>query len=126
MQPSKLTAKTVTILTESISVGMTRHRACERAGISYEAFRQWLHKGADPNTPDPVYEHLLDLILKAEAECEYTILKDMEESRSNGEWRAGIYVLRHRLQYEDNTGDSDDGEQHAAIAVINNINIDAI
>lgn len=96
----KLRGQTVLRLLEGVREGLTYEGACGYAGVSYEIFRQWMHRGdhdEGETTAESVYVILACAIKLAEGEAEYGMVREMRAAgRDPRFWAANARILEHR------------------------------
>jgi transposase len=66
--------------------------ACEWAGISHDAYYDWLAKGDEPDA-DPLFKRFSDEVKKARAEAEVANVQIIRRAGEAGTWQASAWWL---------------------------------
>src|SRR5262249_54763403 len=91
-RPSLVTTEAADAIIEALRRGSYIKPACEAAGVSYEALRNWILKGeADAEAGrDSEYTQFRARLKRARAEGELNLVRKLED---NPDWRAAAFLL---------------------------------
>jgi hypothetical protein len=97
-RPTKLTPETQKKITDAIRLGATYKLASQYAGISYDAFNEWMAKGEQAQTG--AYCQFRHAVKEAEGAAAVGWLAKIEKAASDGTWQAAAWKLE-RLHGDD-------------------------
>lgn len=92
-RPSKFTPETQARILTSIRKGFHMEPACQAAGVTYAAFRNWMIAG---EAGDERYVQFFDQVQLAEAEAEQTLVGRILDA-SETDWRPAGWMLSRRF-----------------------------
>lgn len=95
---SKLTPETQEKLCQAIQLGATYELACQYAGVSYDAFNDWINAGIAEK--DAGFVQFLQAIKEAEARGALGWLAKIEKAANDGNWQAAAWKLERRYPQE--------------------------
>lgn len=90
---TKFTPETRAVIVAALRVGNYRQTACQLAGIPYQTFWRWMHRGEEEGVGE--YYDFLNAVMQAEAESESGIVQQVR-TQVPKDWRAGIELLQRR------------------------------
>jgi transposase len=90
---TKLTPQVQEKMVQALSVGATREHAYQYAGISHEAFYNWLEKG---EAGKPLYVEFYEAVKNAEAQAAVGWLALIDSAARAGQWQAAAWKLERR------------------------------
>jgi transposase len=93
-RPSKLTPELQKTITEAIVIGATYQAAAEYAGISYDAFNEWMKRTGKQ------YVEFRQSVMKANAQARVNLVAKIQMSAKKGDWRAAAWILERRFRDE--------------------------
>lgn len=79
-------------ITNSLRAGNYIQSACEYAGISHDAYYDWLAKAKDPESP-AVFREFAAEVKKARATAEMRNVNNIQKAAQNGTWQASAWWL---------------------------------
>lgn len=91
-RPSIINDDIINKIEEALLAGNYILTACEWAGISKDAYYDWLHKGEDPEADD-IYKRFADTVKKARAEAEVRNVANIQRAANSGTWQASAWWL---------------------------------
>jgi hypothetical protein len=92
-RPTKFTPQTQATILDSIRKGFHMEPACQAAGVTYAAFREWMIAG---EAGDPRYVDFFENVQLAEAEAEQTLVGRILDA-SETDWRPAGWILSRRF-----------------------------
>lgn len=96
-RPTKLTPEISKKIVDAIRLGATYELAANYGGISYEAFNNWMKKGAKGKEPE--FVQLLQDVKKAEGAATVGWLAKIETAANDGAWQAAAWKLERRYPH---------------------------
>jgi len=108
-------------ITSTVAEGKSIASATRMAGVSPQAFYNWLDKAPDDPPPEPAFEdapyaYLLDRFVRARGLGEDAYVQDvLDIARKEGDLSTLLSMLKQR--YPDSWGDVDRGEQSGGVVV---------
>jgi len=91
-RPTIISEEIINKIEEALKAGNYVITSCEYAGISKDAYYDWMHKSADPNS-DPIYKRFSETVEKARAQAEVRNVMNIQKSAQNGQWQASAWWL---------------------------------
>lgn len=92
-RPTALTPEVQDRIVAAIAAGNYYDAAAAYGGVSYDAFNEWMNRGLQG---DGIYVGFRQAILRAEAECEATVVAQWRQ-RCPRDWRAARDFLARRF-----------------------------
>lgn len=83
-------------LLEGIELGLSYERACNRVGITYRTFRNWMRKGEAAKSGELF--HFFQEVRAAEARGAVALLELIRRSANDGQWRAAAWIVERRYR----------------------------
>jgi hypothetical protein len=97
-RPTLCSTEVADQILKNVATGSYWKPACEAAGVSYAAVREWIGK-ADRDRSNGIespYTHFVDRLKRAEAEAEVSLAKMV--ATTPDDWRAQAFVLERRYR----------------------------
>jgi hypothetical protein len=95
-RPSKLSDELKKELLQGIETGLTYELACNRVGITYRTFRNWMRKGEAAKSGELF--HFFQEVRAAEARGATALLMLIRRSANEGQWQAAKWILERRYR----------------------------
>lgn len=93
-RPPKLTPEVQGEITSAIVAGATYKAAAEYAGVSYDAFNEWMRRTGKQ------YVQFRQSVERANARARVNLLARIQQSAKDGDWRAAAWILERRFSDE--------------------------
>lgn len=97
---TKGTDARLTLLLESLALGLTRADSCAAAGIARETLAAWLRDARERPTASP-WRNLPALVEAAEARPITKAMRVLDEALDRGDLKAADMILKRRRGYEE-------------------------
>lgn len=91
-RPTIINNEIIQKIEEALKAGNYIITACQYAGISKDAYYDWIHKAQDPEA-DPIYKRFSDTVEKARASAEVRNVMNIQKSAQDGTWQASAWWL---------------------------------
>jgi len=102
---TKLNSKICKSLCESIERGMPYVLACQKAGIHFDTFNEWMKKGEAEDIENNVYAEFSERIRRSEAICADRCLERIQARAEEGNSVNDMWLLERR--YSEHFGRKD-------------------
>ena len=93
-RPTKLTPETQKKIVQAIELGASYELAANYAGVSYDAFNDWMNKGRSQQSG--IYSQFYHDIKAAEGKGAVGWLEKIESAANDGNWQAAAWKLERR------------------------------
>jgi transposase len=90
---TKLTPEVQAKIVQALGVGVTHAHACQFAGISHEAFYNWLEKGEAGKSP---FVEFREAVKNAEGQAVVGWMALIDSAARSGNWQAAAWKLERR------------------------------